>query len=75
MDRSERQYKRRFDRWALTKHIKRHEKQYIAQVAHMRKMHNPSKPDLRFNVRGKDLPQEKVQKFLHPNIDNWEIRK
>lgn len=61
---SERQLKSRLEKWGAVKNIKNAEMKAIVRKQQHRRLVQPEKRDLHFVLRGRHVPQEKIDRFM-----------
>jgi hypothetical protein len=62
-----RQYRKRFNDWGWDKNVKTREMKSIVRLQQRRKLLEPRKTALHFNVRNKVVPAEDIERWMKRN--------
>jgi hypothetical protein len=62
-----RQYKSRIQKWKLDKNVKSKEMEAIVRKRQQRKVQEPFRPERVFHVRGQEVAQAKIERWMHDN--------
>jgi hypothetical protein len=60
-----RQYKSRIQKWKLDKNVKSKEMEAIVRKRQQRTLQEPFRPGLVFHVRGQQVEQAKIERWMH----------
>ncbi|KAH8645453.1 hypothetical protein BX600DRAFT_444453 [Xylariales sp. PMI_506] len=66
-DATERQFRKRFSDWGWDKKVKTNEMKHIVRRHQRRKLNEKQKPELRYKVRDKVVPNGDIQRFMKRN--------